>query len=230
LIAKFEYTIGKDCDLKQEQAKTLAVPALSANFILKSMFVFFDLIYGRKRTLQKFIVLEILARYPYWVWEMAGYRMISMCYSTTSCPTVQRTKEILKLIDLGRESQDNEQWHLLLLADICYRRGYRFGWFHYYLVPKILVFLYIILTKLIYMMNASWSFAMNAAFESHAEHQYMLMAQENPDWDKEAVDSTYFEYYPHQKSLGDLVRRIALDERDHMNHSLEEVAKRNNFR
>jgi hypothetical protein len=53
----------------------------------------------------------------------------------------------------------------------------------------------------------------------------MFMVQENPDWDKEPVDSTYFEYYPRHRSLGDLVRRIALDERDHMNHSLEELEK-----
>jgi ubiquinol oxidase len=224
-MAQYEYTIGKELDLKQEQVKTLASPVLPSNFILKGMYLFFDLIYGQKRTPQKFIVLEILARYPYWVWESAGYRALSMCYSTTSCPTVFQTKEILKLIELGRESQDNEQWHLLLLADICYRRGYRFGWFHFYLVPKILVLKYRFLTKLIYMINPSWSFAMNAAFESHAEHQYMLMAQENPEWDNEPVDSTYFEYYPRQKTLNDLIRRIALDERDHMYHSLEALEK-----
>jgi ubiquinol oxidase len=77
-----------------------------------------------------------------------------------------------------------------------------------------------------YWMSPSWSFAMNADFESHAQLQDMSMASEHPEWDKEPVDSTYFEYYPRQESLGGLVRYIALDERDHRNRSLEEIEKR----
>ena len=66
---------------------------------------------------------------------------------------------------------------------------------------------------------------MNAAFESHAEHEYMMLVKENPGWEEGEVQSCFFEYYPKQKSLCDLLRRIALDERDHMNHSLEEVER-----
>jgi hypothetical protein len=39
------------------------------------------------------------------------------------------------------------------------------------------------------------------------------------------VDSVWFRYYPKQKSVADLVRRVGLDERDHMNHSLEEIER-----
>ena len=66
---------------------------------------------------------------------------------------------------------------------------------------------------------------MNAAFESHAEHEYMQMTEENLRWDDEPVDSVCFKTYLSQKSLNDLIRRIALDERDHMVHSLEEVER-----
>ena len=99
--------------------------------------------------------------------------------------------------------------------------------FHHFVIPRVMAFKYAILSRLIFRINPAWSFAMNAAFESHAEHQYMLMAKENPQWDAEVVDTKYFAYYPRQKTLGDLVRRIGLDERDHMNHSLEELGKRN---
>jgi len=68
-MGMYEYTIGKEVDLKAEQEKTLAAPQLPANFILKGMFVTMDILYGKARTLPKFMVLEILARYPYWAWR-----------------------------------------------------------------------------------------------------------------------------------------------------------------
>ncbi len=225
-MAKYEYTIGQEMDLRKEQAKTLATPSLPANFILRMIFVVFDLVYGKERTLPKFIVLEMLARYPYWAWENGAYKALSRLYAVCDKPCPQVTDELLHLIDLGREGQDNEQWHLLLLADIVHQKGIKLSWFHHYLIPRILLIKYNLLAKLIFWINPCWSFAMNAAFESHAEHQYMLMAKENPAWDQEPVDTAYFQYYPRQRTLGDLIRRIGLDERDHMNHSLEELGKR----
>ena len=66
---------------------------------------------------------------------------------------------------------------------------------------------------------------MNAAFESHAEHEYMSLVAAHPEWDRESIESLDFAGYPRQRTLGDLIRRIALDERDHMYHSLEEVER-----
>ncbi len=224
-MSKYEYTIGKELDLIAEQEKTLSTPCLPANFILKGMFLTFDIVYGPKRTLPKFMVLEMLARYPYWAWENGGYKALSKLYTSCQEPCPNRTRELLQLIDLGRESQDNEQWHLLLVADLIHQKGIKLSWLHHFLIPSVMAFKYNIVSKLLFRLNPKWSFAMNAAFESHAEHQYMLMAQENPDWDNEPVESKYFEFYPKQKTLADLFRRIGLDERDHMNHSLEEADK-----
>jgi hypothetical protein len=92
-------------------------------------------------------------------------------------------------------------------------------------MPRILAFVFYYLTRLIFCLRPAWSFAMNAAFESHAEHEYMLMAREHPEWDDQEIDSIHFDRYPRQRTLNDLVRRIALDERDHMNHSLEELER-----
>ena len=36
-----------------------------------------DLLYGRRRTLEKFLVLEIVARVPYQTWESASYKQIT---------------------------------------------------------------------------------------------------------------------------------------------------------
>jgi hypothetical protein len=224
-MSDHEYTIGKEVDLKREQEKTLSTPSLPANFILRIMFFTFDVVYGRQRTIPKFIVLEMLARYPYWAWENGGYRALSQLYATCETPCMEKTDALLRLIDLGRESQDNEQWHLLLLSDIARQKGIKLRWFHHYLIPRILAFKYDLLSQLLFWLNPRWSFAMNAAFESHAEHQYMLFAKENPQWDQEPVESEYFQHYPRQKTLCDLIRRISLDERDHMYHSLAELEK-----
>ena len=209
-MINFEYTIGKEMDLKAELEKTLKTPFLPADFIPQAMFLTFDLVYGAKRNLSKFLVLEMLARYPYWAWESGGYHALSRLYSTCDKPCQVRTRRLLDLIQLGRESQDNEQWHLLLLGDIIHQKGIKLSWFHHYFISRILAFTYDIISSLLFKINPVWSFAMNAAFEPHAEHQYMLMAKENPQWDREPVESGYFQYYPKQRFLGDLIRRIAL--------------------
>jgi len=222
-MSKYQYTIGKDVDLIKEQEVTFATPKLQANFILRILFLTFDVVYGKARTLPKFKVLEILARYPYWAWENGSYLRLSRLFSKSRSARSEETKSLLRIIDLGRESQDNEQWHLLLLDDIIRQKGLKTGLIRHVILPRLLGFSYYYLTRIIYFFRPVMSFRMNAAFESHAEHEYMEMAKENPEWNAESVTSKYFKYYPEQKNLNDLIRRIALDERDHMNHSLEEI-------
>ena len=40
-MEKFEYTMGKELDLKSEQAKTLATPVLKANLFLKILYILY---------------------------------------------------------------------------------------------------------------------------------------------------------------------------------------------
>ena len=220
------YTMGKELDLKAEQAKTLATLKLPANCILRMMFLTMDILYGKGRNLPKVLVLEILARYPYWAWESGAYKKLSRLYSATEAVPEQSVRDALRHIDMGREAQDNEQWHMLLWADLCQQKGIKLGWFKHFLLPRKMTFIYYYLTRIMYRLNPIWSFKMNAAFESHAEHEYMQFAQEHPEFDDEPVESIWFdEFYPRQKTLGDLIRRVGLDERDHMNHSLEEARR-----
>ena len=221
-----EYTMGRDdLDLKAEEERTLSTPRLPANVILKLMFLAFDLVYGRKRTLPKFKTLEIMARYPYWAWEDAAYRKLSKLYSRASKVPAEEADALLGLIDFGRDAQDNEQWHMMLLEEVIHAKGIKLGWLHNTLIPRIMTSGYYRFSRLVYRLCPSWSFAMNAAFESHAEHEYMTMAREHPEWDDEPHDSVFYKHYPRQKTLGDLIRRMGLDERDHMNHSLERVTR-----
>ena len=218
-----KYTIGRDVDLKAEQEKTLSGPEMKPGFILGLLVFGYDLVYGKARTLPKFKVLEILARPPYWAWEDGGYRALTRRYARTGLPEEEGTRRSLDLVDLGRESQDNEQWHLFLIEEVIARKGIKLGWFRHWLLPRILSWKYYYFTRLLFLINPAWSFRLNAEFESHAEHQYMLMSREHPEWDEEEIDLAFFDHYPRQKTLGDLVRRIGLDERDHKHHSLEAI-------
>lgn len=227
-MSRTDYTIGKEVDLEKEQVRTLSTPRLRSNMILRMMVMTFDLVYGFKRTLPKFKVLEILARYPYWAWENESYRRLTKLFGSRREVSKVKTEELYHIIDLGRDSQDNEQAHMQLLDRLIHQRGIKLGWIRHLLIARILAFGYYYFTRILYRLSPTFSFKMNAAFESHAEHEYMQMAIENPQWNDEPVDSTYFKTYPFQKSLNDLIRRIALDERDHMVHSLEEVERLSN--
>lgn len=225
-----ELTIGKDVDLKKEQEKTLASPVMRSNLILKILIVTLDVLYGKKRSLPKVRVLEILARYPYWAWEDGGYRRLTRLHTACRLPPREDTDYYLNWINLGREAQDNEQWHMLLVEEMIAKEGIRLNPLRHKYLPKLMAFVYYHLTRLMVCIYPHSSFYMNAAFESHAEHEYMKLAKEHPEWDEEPVDSKYFEFYPRQKTLADLIRRIGLDERDHMIHSIEEMEKEENRR
>jgi len=221
------YTMGKELDLKAEQARTLATPKLPANMALKGMFLTFDILYGKGRSLPKVMVLEILARYPYWAWENGAYTLLSKWHCGTKPVPREKIEVALRHIRMGRESQDNEQWHMLLWMDLCHQKGIKLSWFKHFLLPRHMTFVYFHMTRIMYRVKPEWSFAMNAAFESHAEHEYMLYAREHPEFENEPVESAWFAHYPRQKTLADLVRRVGLDERDHMNHSLDEIKRLN---
>ena len=218
---------GNEPNLKVEQARTLKTPRLPANMMLKSMFLTFDILYGKGRSLPKVLVLEILARYPYWAWEHGSYNYLSKWHCDVKSVALEKVEMALRHIQMGREAQDNEQWHMLLWMDLCQQKGIRLSWVKHWLLPRCMTWVYFYLTRFMYRLKPVWSFAMNAAFESHAEHEYMLYAQEHPEFDMEPVDSVWFKVYPRQKTLGDLVRRVGLDERVHMQNSLEEIERLN---
>ncbi|HMB01440.1 MAG TPA: alternative oxidase [Spirochaetota bacterium] len=217
--------IKKKPDLNREMKKTLQTPKLKTNLLLHIFFLGIDILYGFKRTLPKFRILELLARYPYQAWETLSYHRLSKNYSRRRACSWQDNAYAWHHIELGRSAQDNEQWHLLLLDDIIRQKNIKLGWIRHSLLPWFMIRIYYLMTRIIYRLRPQWSFAMNAAFEAHAEHEYMLLAREQPQWNKEKINSRYFKYYPRQRTLGDLVKRIGLDERRHKNESLDEMKK-----
>lgn len=205
-------------DLEKEQKKTLETPRRSYGLLAKALFLWMDLVYGRKKTLSKFKVLEIIARVPYQAWEQVAY--IAMTH-THNWPGFAR--RIFDFIQEARHQQDNEQWHLLILEEIIQKNGTRENFFMFRIVPQFMAFFYYHVSWLLYILKPAWSYGLNADFEDHAEHEYMEFVKENPAFETEVFESDFKEDYGDFKNTADLFRRIGLDERLHKEESLNRI-------
>ncbi|MBI4248814.1 MAG: hypothetical protein HY611_04865 [Elusimicrobia bacterium] len=205
-------------DLQAEQAKTLGAPRRAYGLLAQMLFIGMDVVYGRTRTLSKFKVLEVIARVPYQSWEHVAY--IAMTHTYKSPGFARRVFEFVKE---SRAQQDNEQWHLLILEEMTQKKGVRESFLLYRLLPQFIAFFYYHVSWLLYVMKPARSYALNADFEDHAEHEYMEFVRENSSFETESFDSDFKGDYGDFKSLADLFRNIGLDERIHKEESLARI-------
>jgi ubiquinol oxidase len=206
-------------DLKAGQEKTLASPRLDYGILASLLFFGMDFFYGKKRTLSKFKVLEIIARVPYQAWENVAY--VAMTH-TFSQPGFAR--RIFEFVKKSREQQDNEQWHLLILEELVQKKGIPEGFFRYRLLPQAIAFVYYHISWFLYVIKPSLSYRLNAHFEDHAEHEYMEFVRDTPELQGEPYHGEFKDDYGSFDSLADLFIRIGLDERHHKEESLESIA------
>ncbi|MBF5041579.1 hypothetical protein FGE12_04215 [Aggregicoccus sp. 17bor-14] len=202
-------------DLRAEQQRTLATPRRRYGFLARLLFITMDLVYGRKRTLSKFKVLELIARVPYQTWEHVAYVALTHRYRQP-----RFARRIFEFVREARLQQDNEQWHLLILEEAVQRSGVQEGFLRYRVVPQLIAFFYYHVSWLLYVINPKLSYALNADFEDHAEHEYMLFVQETPAFESQPFVSDFRQDYGAFRSMADLLRRIGLDEREHKDESV----------
>lgn len=207
-------------ELKNEQKETLSSKRRPYGVLAKMLFLTMDLFYGRRATLSKFKVLEVIARVPYQSWEHVAY--IAMTHTYTKPGFARRVFDFIKE---SRVQQDNEQWHLLILEELVQKRGIRENFFLYRVVPQIIAFFYYHVSWLLYVMKPEWSYGLNADFEDHAEHEYMEFVRDNPELDREPFVSDFEADYGRFECLSDLFRQVALDERLHKEESLKRMEK-----
>ncbi len=207
-------------NLKNEQQQTLGRPRRKYGLLGKLLFTFMDVVYGKKRTLSKFKVLEIIARVPYQSWEHVAY--IAMTH-TYKAPNFAR--RIYDFIQESRSQQDNEQWHLLILEEMAQKKNIRENFFIYLIVPQFMAFFYYHVSWLLYVLRPSWSYALNADFEDHAEHEYMQFVKENPAFEHEPFESDFKNDYGDFQNVADLFRNIGVDERHHKEESIARIEK-----
>jgi hypothetical protein len=205
--------------LRDEQQKTLDTPRLSYGPLARILFLTVDLLYGRRRSLPKFKVLEVVARVPYQAWESVGYVAITHTHSRP-----QLARHVFEFVEESRRQQDNEQWHLLILEELLRERQTKQGFLRFVLIPQLLAFVYYHLSWILYVIKPALSYRLNADFEDHAEHEYMEYVAETPALEAEGYDGAFASDYGSFATLADLFRRIALDEREHKEESLAHIS------
>lgn len=163
-------------------------------------------------------MLEVIARVPYQSWEHVAY--VAMTHTYTQPDFARRIFEFVKE---SRAQQDNEQWHLLILEELTHKKQIHENFFLYRLFPQFIAFFYYHVSWFLYVIKPSWSYALNADFEDHAEHEYMEFVRENPSFEREAFESDFKKDYGDFSNLAELFRRIGLDERIHKEESLARI-------
>jgi hypothetical protein len=204
--------------LRREQAKTLASRRMRYGLLPRLLFITLDLLYGRRRSLSKFKVLEVIARVPYQAWENVAYVAITHAHAFPDF-----ARRIYDRVRESRSQQDNEQWHLLILEELTDRKGIRENFLWYRLLPQLFAFFFYQISWLLYVIRPRWSYLLNAHLEDHAEHEYMAYVAENAALESEPFESIFAEDYGRFASLADLFRQIGYDERAHKLESLARV-------
>ena len=195
-------------ELRRQQAVTLAGARRRYSVSARALFAIMDLVYGRERSLEKFRVLELVARVPYQAWENVAYVAVT---HTASEPGFAR--RVFDRVRTARWEQDNEQWHLLILEELT--GGERRSFVRSRVIPQLLAFAYYQLSWFMYTVRPGWSYRLNADFEDHAEHEYALLVQEHPGWERVPYRGEFSENFAAFDSLADLFRQIGYDERMH---------------
>lgn len=202
-------------DLKREQQASLERPRYKYSLPARFFFLAMDLMSGRKTTLAKAKLLEMLAGIPYREWEIRQYGQMTRGYRDMG--VVQYTRRI---ITWGREAHDNEYWHLLVIQEKMKADGQRDPWYLLALIPWLIVWSYRVIAGLLALVSLPRAFLFNAEFEDHAEHTYAQFVAEHPEWETQSVHNDLVKKYcSYVSTWADVFRRIGLDERDHRNRS-----------
>jgi len=201
-------------DLRKEQKASSERPRYRYSLAAKVFFLSMDLITGRKTTLPKIKLIEILAAIPYRSWETRQYARMTRHYQDWAL-----VQEAGKITMWAREAQDNEYWHLLVACEKMKEDGIRDPWYLCPPVPLLMVGCYTALTHVMALTSIRRAFLFNAEFEDHAEHVYAQFVEEHPEWEHQPVNNERVKERGALATWADVFRRIGLDERDHMNMS-----------
>jgi len=206
-------------ELARAQAATLSTPRRHYCAPARALFFLLDLIYGRGRILEKFRVLELIARVPYQAWEHAAYVATTHVHEQGAL-----ARRIHDRVIEARAQQDNELWHLLVLDEVIAAQGKALGRVRSVWLPQVIAFAYYQLAWLLYVWNPAWSYRLNADFEDHAEHEYAKLTEEHPEWETIAFTSQFASEDRNFQSLADVFRQISHDERVHKLESEQKIA------
>ena len=192
---------------RAEAPRPFGVPA-------RVLFSVLDLLYGRESTLEKFRVLEVVARVPYQAWEQVAFVAITHTHEQPSF-----ARDIQRRVGEARSQQDNELLHLLMIEEQLDQRRFRRSLIRGRLLPQLMAFVYYQISWLLYVVRPKWSYALNADFEHHALHTYLDYVDDHPELHETPWVSDFQDDYAPWSNLAELYTSIALDERSHRDES-----------
>lgn len=201
-------------DLKKEQKASSERPRYRYSLAARFFFLSIDLITGKKITLPKVKLIEILAGTPYRSWETRQYARMTRHYRDRAL-----VQEACKIMLWAREAQDSEYWHLLVVDGKMKEEGIKDPWYLFSPIPILIVGFYALVMYVTALANIRRAFLFNAEFEDHAEHVYAQFVEEHPEWEQQPVKNEQVKGHGELPTWADVFRRIGLDERDHMNMS-----------
>jgi len=149
-----------------------------------------DWVAGRTTTLAKVKLLEMLASIPYREWETHHYGLMTRGYRNAAL--VQEAREIVRW---GRQAQDNECSHLLVIAEKMKAEGVLDPWYVVSPIAWLLVWGYRLLARVLALVSLRRAFLFNAELEDHAEHLYALFVADNPSWESQVVRTPHVAKY-----------------------------------
>ena len=207
--------------LRIEQQVTLTAPHRRSNPVVLVLNVFISLLYGRRASLAKFLVLEHLAQVPYRTWERVAQRRIARTHGRSNL-----ARRIKDRVAEARSQLDNEQWHMLVLEDLLARRRHRLGGLRFRVLPRLIAAPWHLVSWLLHLVRPAWSYTLNAAFEQHAEQEYMRFVSANPQFEHEPFVTELAPRWNQPVTVADVLRQIGHDERCHKLESIAAAAGR----
>ncbi|HNQ69408.1 MAG TPA: hypothetical protein PKN32_13595 [Bacteroidales bacterium] len=207
--------------LVKEQQKTLETARYNYSFSAKLFFLGMDILAGRKDTLSKAKLLEILACIPYRAWEIRHYTKLTRKFRNSE--KVNYSKQI---VEWGRIAQDNEYWHLLVIHEKMKEEKMKDAWYLCSFVTLFAVLSYIFIARTMAFFSQKRAFLFNAEFENHAELVYAKFVKDHPELENQKQENEIVKQYTNVDTWADVFRRISLDERQHMIDSFIHCGKR----
>jgi ubiquinol oxidase len=201
-------------DLKKEQQAARARPRYPYSAVARVFFVSMDMLTGKKTTLAKAKLVEALAPIPYRAWERRERTRATRLRGEGG-----RALEADAIVRWGKEAQDNEHWHLLLIEEKIREDSAKEPWYLSPPIPSLMVGPYALLSWVMARVDIRRAILLNAEFEDHSEHTYAQMVHDHPEWEQQPVESSVVQGYGSFRSWADVFRRVGLDERNHMNNS-----------
>ncbi len=191
--------------------------------LAKILFGTVDVIYGRKPSIKKFKVIEVVARVPYQTWEFANYLLTTNFYMNE-----EKALKYAARSDFGKFAQDNETMHVVVISQIC-KKEHLGNWLAHTFVPILLAYIYFIISTILYLVSSRYSYELNYLFEDHAYNQYDWFIRDNAELlEQKPMHSKFLDFYgrPAENQLS-FFEAVKNDEIIHRNESAIEMVKHN---